>query len=127
MTNEEQAVVNQMVGDIDSACAAIYAKYTRFGEEYKLRETQAQAFKDAGYAGEAPRQVRAFSERAAVPDQQATDLIISQADELRQLLETVGDTRMRKYEVLRALAFVDAQIAFAAVMQTLKTIEAQLP
>lgn len=87
---------------IDDYAAGIYQKWERFGREYELREAQAIEYKDAGYTGDVPRQVAAFADRAGLPYQQATDLILTQAEILRQAADDIGDLRMRKYEILNA-------------------------
>ena len=101
-----------LAATVDNTVAGIYNQWTRFEAEYVLRESQAQAYKDAAYTGEVPRQVAAFADRAGVPYQQATDLILSQAAGLRTALANLGDLRMRKYEILNAADAATAQAKF---------------
>lgn len=101
-----------LVLSIDSLVASIYNQWTRFEAEYVLREAEAQAYKDVGYTGTVPRQVTAFADRAGVPYQQATDLILSQAVNLRTALANLGDLRMRKYEIINAPDAATAQTLF---------------
>ena len=98
---------------IDDAVAAIYGRFTRFQLEYTERESQAQAYKDAGYTGEVPPRVAEFATPAGMPAQAATDLILAQAANLRTAQGELSALRMRKYEVLRAATDDQAQ-AFAA-------------
>ena len=100
------------VREVDEACAAIYAKVGRFAEEYKLRETQALAYQEAGYTGTVPRQVAAFAVPAGVSSTVATNTILAQASHLRGALENLGELRMRKYEF--------------ATTQDLPTLKAQI-
>lgn len=106
---------------IDNAVAAIYNRFTRFEPEYTLREAQAQAFKDAGYTGPVPEQVAAFATPAGMDAQAATDLILSEAANLRAALAALGAKRMRKYEIINA---ADAATAQAKHDEILAEIEA---
>lgn len=112
----------QLVTSIDDAVAAIYLRFTRFESEYTLRESQAQAFKDAGYTGTVPEQVAAFATPAGLDAQTATDLILSQAANLRGALALLGVKRMRKYEVINAADAVTAQAKFDEISAEIKAI-----
>lgn len=133
-TPEEEAaaaasqVLNRaaMAVQIDDAVAAVYARFTRFAQEYELREAQAQAFKDAGYSGAVPQQVDAFATPAAMTPQAATDLILGQAIQLRGAMAQLGALRMRKYEVLRAADDATARTALAEVLAGIAAIGAAL-
>lgn len=110
-----------LADSIDSACAAIYLRVGRFTEEYKEREAQALAYQAAGYAGVVPRAVAAFANPAGVTPTYATDLILSQATQLREALSALGELRMRKYEVKLAdpAAAVEAHAQIMAAIQTI--------
>ena len=114
-----------LVESIDNACAAVYTRVGRFAEEYKEREAQALAYKAAGYTGAVPRQVAAFSTPAGVTPTYATDLILSQAAQLRGALSALGELRMRKYEV-KLLPLVEASAVHAEVMAAVRVIGAAL-
>lgn len=114
-----------MIDSIDAACAAIYTRVGRFSEEYKEREAQAIAFKAAGYTGTVPRQVAAFSTPAGVSPTYATDLILTQAAQLRSALSTLGELRMRKYE-LKTESLDVATAAHAQILSAINTIGASL-
>lgn len=114
-----------LVDGIDAACAAIYTRVGRFAEEYKEREAQALAYQAAGYAGAVPRQVAAFATPAGVTPTYATDLILSQAAQLRGALSALGELRMRKYEV-KLLPFAEASAVHAQVMAAIAQIGAAL-
>jgi hypothetical protein len=111
---------------IDDAVAAIYSRFTRFAQEYETRETQAKAFKDAGYAGTVPRQVQAFATPAGKTATQAADLIISQAAQLRGALDDLGALRMRKYEVIGAATDAAASAALSEILAAVAVIDAAL-
>ncbi|MCG6410505.1 hypothetical protein K6U17_14885 [Vibrio fluvialis] len=84
---------------IDNTSSAIAQQWTRFSEEYLEREAQALAFKQAGYTGECGNYVTMYSTRANKTEQEATDIILQQADGLRALQEQLASERMRKYEL----------------------------
>lgn len=114
-----------LADSIDAACAAIYTRVGRFAEEYKEREAQALAYQAAGYAGAVPRQVAAFATPAGVTPTYATDLILSQAAQLRGALSALGELRMRKHEV-KLLPLADAAAVHAQVMAAIAQIGAAL-
>lgn len=115
-SDEDRAAVQaQMASHIDDACARILSRFTRFAMEYELRESQAIAFKAAGYNGTVPRQVSAFSTRASITPLQATDIILAQATGYRAALDDLGDLRMRKFE-LTGLGIDAAQATYIQIM-----------
>lgn len=121
-----QALRSGLVAQIDEAVAAIYGRFTRFAIEYQEREQQAQAYKDAGYTGTVPPRVAEFATPAAMTAQAATDLIVSQAANLRTAQAALSALRMRKYEVLRAESDAQAQAAADAILQSIATVGAQV-
>lgn len=117
---DRAAVKSQMASHIDDACARILGRFTRFGMEYELRETQAIAFKSAAYNGPVPRQVAAFSTRAGITPLQATDIILAQATGYRAALDDLGDLRMRKFELIG----LSADAAHATYVRIMADIDA---
>lgn len=116
------AAKRQALADsIDAACAAIYTRVGRFSEEYKEREAQAIAFKEAGYSGETPRAVAAFAIPAGVSATYATDVILSQAALLREALAKLGELRMKKY-LIKKLPFDQAVGQFNEVIQAITAV-----
>lgn len=115
-----------LAASIDDAVAAIYARYNRFQAEYTEREAQAQAYKDAGYTGDVPVQVAAFATPAGKTGQQAADIILSQAAQLRGALSQLGVLRMRKYEVLAAPDAAAAQAIADAILGAIQAFGEQL-
>ncbi|MDD2711360.1 MAG: hypothetical protein PHU77_00430 [Simplicispira sp.] len=111
---------------IDDAVAAIYGRFTRFQLEYTEREIQAQAYKDADYAGAVPPRVSEFSTPAGMPPQDAADLILAQAVSLRDAQGALSALRMRKYEVLRASTDEAARTAAAEILASIATVGAQV-
>lgn len=107
---------------IDITAAEITEKWTRFAEEYKVREAQALAFKEAGYIGECGNYITMYSTRSNKTEQEATDIILQQADGLRVLQEQLASERMRKYE-LDDYETLDAITAITTeICNTLKAI-----
>lgn len=111
---------------IDESVAEIYGRFTRFAIEYTEREAQAQAYKDAGYTGEVPPRVAEFATPAGMPAQAATDLILSQAVNLRTAQGALSAMRMRKYEVLRAATDVQAQALAAEILAGVEAVGANV-
>lgn len=107
---------------IDEAVAAIYGRFTRFQLEYTEREAQAQAYKDAGYTGLVPPRVAEFATPAGMPAQAATDLILSQAVNLRTAQGELSALRMRKYEVLRVASDDQAQAVAAEILSGVEVV-----
>jgi hypothetical protein len=124
--NVSATLRGKLAGEIDDAVAAVYSRFTRFAQEYETRETQAKAFKDAGYAGAVPRQVQAFATPAGKTATQAADLIIAQATQLRGALDDLGALRMRKYEVLGAATDAAARTALSEILAAVAAIDAAL-
>ena len=111
---------------IDEAVAAIYGRFTRFQLEYTEREAQAKAYKDAGYTGPVPPRVAEFATPAGMQAQAATDLILSQAANLRTAQSELSALRMRKYEVLRAATDEQAQAVAEDILQSIATVGARV-
>lgn len=114
-------VAKALANSIDARVAMVYSTWTRFQQEYLAREAAAQAFKDAGYTGDPGVWVSAFATAAAMSNQAAADLILSQATGLNNALSALGALRMRKYEVLNA---ADADAAIAAYNNVIADINA---
>lgn len=111
---------------IDEAVAAIYGRFTRFQVEYMERETQAQAFKDGGYAGTVPPRVADFCVPAGIPAPAAANLILSQAANLRAAQDQLSALRMRKYEVLRAATDTAAAELAAQLLAQIEVVGGQV-
>jgi len=126
IAQRSQALRSGLVTQIDEAVAAIYGRFTRFAIEYQEREAQAQAFKDAGYTGAVPAMVSQFATPAGMQAQAATDLILTQAANLRAAQAALSALRMRKYEVLRAESDAQAQAAADAILQAIASVGAQV-
>lgn len=126
VVSNRQALRANLVAQIDEAVAAIYGRFTRFAIEYEVRESQAQAYKDAGYAGAVPQAVAEFSGPAGMPAKAATDLILSQAASLRAAQAALSALRMRKYEVTRATTDAQAKAVGQEILSAIATVGAQV-
>ncbi|MFY1005738.1 hypothetical protein ACOB9N_02235 [Pasteurella multocida] len=91
--------IQKLTSNIDNSAASILSKWTRFTEEYKLREAAAIAFKEAGFTGDVSIYISSFATVAGLDNQSATLLILKQAQSLRTLQEQLAVQRMRKYEL----------------------------
>ncbi|CAB4163229.1 hypothetical protein UFOVP814_12 [uncultured Caudovirales phage] len=80
--------------------------------EYQRAETQARAYKAAGYTGTAPTTVRVWAETKAWTNRQAADDIIAQADAWVTAQDAIRENRLKTKEALRVAAN-DAQLAAA--------------
>ena len=118
----EAATRTALCTQIDDAVAAIYTRYARFSDEYTLRLSQAQAYKDAGYTGAVPEQVAAYATPAVVTAQAAADLIIAQAAALSAAIAQLGVLRMRKYEVKAAASVADAEAIATSVLAAISAV-----
>lgn len=119
-------LVKSLTANVDSRVATIYSQWTRFQAEYEAREAAAKAFKDAGYAGDPGVWVAAFADAAGKTNQEAADLILSQAASLNAALSTLGALRMRKYEILSATTAADAQTAYDDIMTKINAAAAAI-
>lgn len=132
-TNALHAIRAQRIRDIDTAAAAIYARFMPFQLEYELRERQAITWQAGGFDGPVPRQVAAFADGAQVDAPQACQVILQQAAQLRGALDALGELRMRKFELARAhaadadgLADEQAQAIFTNIMQAIDALGASV-
>ncbi|QOF68289.1 hypothetical protein IFE17_02610 [Actinobacillus sp. GY-402] len=91
--------LSRLTAAIDAKAAGIYATWTRFEAEYNARRAAAEAYKAAGYTGEASRYITGFAGPAGLDLVAATDLILTQASGLAKLQDELAAQRMRKYEL----------------------------
>ncbi len=98
-TEVKRELIKRLVDSIDDTAASISAKWTRFSEEYKERESAALAFKEANFTGEVSIYISSFATVAGLDNKSATLLILKQAEGLRTLQEQLAVQRMRKYEL----------------------------
>lgn len=110
---------------IDDAAAAIYQRFARFGQEYEDREAGALAYQAAGYTGTLSPAVAAFATPAGLTPTVATNLILTQAAQLRGAVGLIGAQRMRKYEVMRATE-TDVQSITADILGRINAIGAAI-
>lgn len=121
-----ESIKSTLVSQIDAAIADIYSRFLRFSAEYNEREAAARAFKAAGYQGDPGVWVSAFASAAGMPAVDATNLIISQADNLKNALKQLGALRMQKYLIIRAPDQAVANQEYASIMSSISTIAAGL-
>jgi hypothetical protein len=110
-------VKRQLVGQIDDAIAAIYARWQRFESEYVLREAAARAYVDGGYQGDPGVWVTAYAIGAGIALDVAADRILQQADARRVALEQLAALRMSKYSIQAAADVAGAAAAHDLIAQ----------
>lgn len=98
-TEKLAKVRSELIANIDNTAATISETWTRFATEYEAREAAALVYKQHNYEGEAGIYITGFSRAAGLDNKTATDLILRQADGLRQLQAALSVQRMRKYEL----------------------------
>jgi hypothetical protein len=93
----------QLVDQVDSAIAAVYARWQRFDSEYVLREAAARAFAAANYEGDPGVWVTSYASGAGLALRVAADQILVQADARHAALEQLAALRMSKYTIESAV------------------------
>ena len=116
----------QGAAQINDAVEAVLQPLTRFEVEYKRREAQARAYRDAGYKGEVPLQVAAFAKPTGKTPKEAADIIIAQADMLYSLLDKLGELRMCKFELGSLKTAAEVETRTAEIVAQIESAAAQL-
>lgn len=111
---------------VDDLIASIYSNFTRFQQEYLLRQSAAQAFKDANYQGDPGVWITAFASSIGITVKQAADTILSQSANLNSALLALGALRMRKYEIGNALDSASAQAIYNDIVTKIKQVASTL-
>lgn len=117
-----QDVVKQHLDLIDSTSFSILSKWTRFTEEYEIAEAQAKAFKDAGYQGECGVYITSYAEPEGISNQEATDIILAQADSLRTLQIQLREQRMRKRLLLDCATIEEVEALSQEIQDKIKVL-----
>jgi hypothetical protein len=105
----------QLVDQVDTAVAAIYARWQRFESEYVLREAAARAFAAANYEGDPGIWVTSYAVGAGLALRVAADQILLQADARRAALEQLAALRMSKYSIESATDIAAATAAYDVI------------
>jgi hypothetical protein len=114
------------MGQIDSTVAAVYAQFTRFQMEYEMREAAAAAFKKSGYVGEPTDWIKIFADNTGISYRACTDLILSQAAQLRGAIALLGAYRMNKYKVKNAATIEEASLEFDKIISDVTALARSL-
>lgn len=123
----DMAVVKStLVKQIDAAVLAVYDRPMSLSKEYESREKAAADYRAAGYAGTVPARLAGFATPAGMTPTAAADLVLSQSAQMRGALDSLGDLRMRKYEVQRATTEAAAREVHTAIMAQIAAISASL-
>lgn len=120
--------VAALVRQIDADADAIYtAALGSRATEYAEAEAQAQAFKDAGYAGAAPAYVQAWADAKGQTAQWAADDILATAAAWRAAQTAIRANRLARKEAARNAADVAALATVTTAWQAfVVAIKAQL-
>ena len=111
---------------INDAVEAVLQPLTRFEVEYKRREAQARAYRDAGYKGDVPCQVAAFAKPTGKTPKEAADIILAQSEMLYSLLDKLGELRMRKFELGSLKTAAEVKTRTAEIVAQIESAAAQL-
>ena len=124
LTDEIAALIRQIDADAD----AIYnAALGNRATEYAEAESQAQGFKDAGYAGAAPAYVQAWADATGNTAQWAADSILATATAWLSAQTTIRANRLAHKEAARRAADFDAlDLVKAGWTTAVQAIRAQL-
>lgn len=113
--------------EIDAAVLAVFEKPNILGRVYERREAEARAYKAAGYTGTPGEYLANFATPAGLTAQAAADIVIAQADGLRQGQDDLEALRMKKNLVMRAATVQEADQTAVTILAQIKAIAAQLP
>ena len=127
LTTDQALVRDQMIRDLDTRCAAIYARRLRFAREADIEEAQAQAYKDAGYTGNVPRLVAAHASAASITATEAADAILADAQTYRAALLALAEARARRRQLARLDTMAAVRTAYLAADGEVTVAEAALP
>ena len=116
----------QGAAQINDAVEAVLQPLTRFEVEYKRREAQARAYRDAGYKGDVPCQVAAFAKPTGKTSKEAADIILAQSEMLYSLLDKLGELRMRKFELGSLKTAAEVETRTAEIVAQIESAAAQL-
>lgn len=116
----------QGAAQINDAVEAVLQPLTRFEVEYKRREAQARAYRDAGYKGDVPCQVAAFAKPTGKTPKEAADIILAQSEMLYSLLDKLGELRMRKFELGSLKTAAEVETRTAEIVAQIESAAAQL-
>ena len=96
--------------------------------EYQWAESEANAFKAAGYAGTVPVSVSTWATAKGWTAQQACDDILAAAVTFRSVMAAIRNTRLIGKEQIRAAENdeVAAETAYQTAMQTFAAIRQQV-
>ena len=116
----------QGAAQINDAVEAVLQPLTRFEVEYKRREAQARAYRDAGYKGDVPCQVAAFAKPTGKTPKEAADIILAQSEMLYATLDRLGEMRMRKFELGSLKTAAEVETRTAEIVAQIESAAAQL-
>jgi hypothetical protein len=120
------ALKTDLMARVDALVADIYSNWTRFQQEYILREQAATDFASRGFTGDPGIWVSAFATAAGYDNKTAAQLILGQANQLNSALMALAAQRMSKYNIAKATTVQGATDAYNAVVSDIKSIAATI-
>jgi hypothetical protein len=115
-----------LAAKVENAVLAIYQKPVTLAREYENRNTQAQAFKDAGYTGTPGSFLKGFADKAGLDYESAADRVLAQAAAFLAAEPVLADLRMEKYAIQLAADQATAQAIFDSAMSQIQATVAQI-
>jgi hypothetical protein len=116
----------RLAAQLDDIVAKVYEKTSRFMSEYQLREQSAIKYREASYVGEPDNIVKGFADKAKLTYTEATDLILTQADNLRVNLVALSDLRMNKYVIASKTTIASANKVYDETVDSINLIKEKL-
>ncbi|POA99723.1 phage tail protein [Chromobacterium sinusclupearum] len=96
--------------------------------EYRQAAAEAQAYKDAGYKGDAPAGVQAWADAKGLSGKDAADGILAKAMAAEQALAAIRAVRLKAKEAVRNATSLDAvQTAADSALAALQALAAGAP
>ena len=124
LADEIAALIKQIEADADGLYTAALGNRAT---EYAEAESQAQGFKDAGYAGVAPAYVQAWADATGNTAQWAADSILATATAWRSAQTAIRTNRLAHKEAARRATDFDAlDLVKAGWTAAVQSIRAQL-
>jgi hypothetical protein len=121
---EKDALIKEIDADVDGIYAAVIGNRQ---SEYALAESDASAYKAAGYTGAVPQSVQAWATASKQTAQWAADDILATAVQWRGAQSTIRENRLqRKEDVRNAETAAQMAEARAAWSSFVAAIRAQL-
>ncbi|WP_199154414.1 hypothetical protein [Chromobacterium sp. ASV23] len=123
----QERALQQLDGAADEAGLSLQGSAVR-QIEYRQAAAEAQAYKDAGYKGDAPAGVQAWADAKGLSGKDAADGILAKAMAAEQALAAIRAVRLKAKEAVRNATSLDAvQTAADSALAALQALAAGAP